>query len=55
MPASTPRDPKVRSLLERVRKAFPIEAQAMLIEGVRRTIDYQDPAYAELYLDRMER
>ena len=25
----------------------------MLIEGVRRTIDFQDPAYAELYLDRM--
>ena len=28
---------------------------AMVLEGVRRTIDYQDPAYAELYLDRVER
>ena len=25
----------------------------MLLEGLRRLIDYQDPAYAELYLDRM--
>ena len=54
-PASTPRDPKVRSLLERVRDAFPAEAHTMLIEGVRRTIDFQDPAYADLYLDRMAR
>jgi indolepyruvate ferredoxin oxidoreductase beta subunit len=52
-PASTPRDPQVRALLERVRSEFPAEAQAMLIEGVRRTIDYQDPAYAALYLDRL--
>ena len=54
-PASTPRDPKVRSLLDRVRDEFPAEAHAMLIEGVRRTIDFQDPAYADLYLDRMAR
>src|SRR5207237_10272044 len=54
-PASTPRDPKVRSLLDRVRNAFPSEAHTMLIEGVRRTIDFQDPAYADLYLDRMAR
>lgn len=53
--AATPRDASVRSLLDRVRTAFPSEAQAMLIEGVRRTIDYQDPAYASLYLDRMAR
>jgi indolepyruvate ferredoxin oxidoreductase beta subunit len=25
----------------------------MLVEGVRRTIDFQDPAYAQQYLDRM--
>jgi indolepyruvate ferredoxin oxidoreductase beta subunit len=54
-PASIPRDPKVRSLLDRVHEAFPAEAHTMLIEGVRRTIDFQDPAYAELYLDRMVR
>jgi indolepyruvate ferredoxin oxidoreductase, beta subunit len=50
-----PRDPKLRSLLTRLRDAFPPEAQATLIEGVRRTIDFQDPAYADLYLDRMAR
>ena len=54
-PASIPRDPKVRSLLDRVREAFPAEAHTMLIEGVRRTIDFQDPAYADVYLDRMAR
>ena len=54
-PAAASLDPQVRSLLERVRNAFPPEAQAMLIEGVRRSIDFQDPAYADLYLDRMAR
>jgi indolepyruvate ferredoxin oxidoreductase, beta subunit len=54
-PATIPRDPKVRALLDRVRGAFPVQAHAMLIEGVRRTIDFQDPAYAERYLDRMGR
>ena len=34
---------------------FPAERSPILVEGVRRTIDYQDPAYAELYLDRLER
>jgi indolepyruvate ferredoxin oxidoreductase beta subunit len=53
--AAAPLDPQVRSLLERVRNAFPAEAQALLTEGVRRTIDFQDPAYADLYLDRMAR
>jgi indolepyruvate ferredoxin oxidoreductase beta subunit len=52
-PAATPRDPQVAALLERVRRDFPAGAQPLLIEGVRRTIDYQDPAYAALYLDRM--
>jgi indolepyruvate ferredoxin oxidoreductase beta subunit len=53
--ATTPRDPAVRALLERIRNDFPAPAHAMLIEGVRRLIDYQDPAYAGLYLDRMAR
>jgi indolepyruvate ferredoxin oxidoreductase beta subunit len=50
-----PRDPQVRALLERVRQEFPPSAHAVLVEGVRRLIDYQDPAYAGLYLDRMAR
>lgn len=52
---ASPRDPRVRALLERVQAAFPESAWPVLTEGVRRLIDYQDPAYAELYLDRMAR
>ena len=57
-----PRDPAVRDLLARVRREFPSAAavdeatgtaRRFLIEGVRRLVDYQDPAYAALYLDRM--
>jgi indolepyruvate ferredoxin oxidoreductase beta subunit len=48
-----PRDPRVRALLERVHGAFPSAARPVLLEGLRRLIDYQDPAYGELYLDRM--
>ena len=52
-PAPQPRHPAVRALVERVQRDFPADAQALLLEGVRRLIDYQDPAYAGLYLDRM--
>ena len=43
-----PRDPALRALLERVNGAFPASARPVLIEGVRRTLDYQDLAYAAL-------
>ena len=52
-PATMPRDPQVRALLERLDTGFPLSARPLLIEGVRRLVDYQDPAYAALYLDRM--
>lgn len=52
-PAPQPRHPAVRALVERVQRDFPQPAHALLLEGVRRLIDYQDPAYAGLYLDRM--
>lgn len=45
-------DPAVAALLVRV-AGFPGDAQALITEGVRRLIDYQDPAYAALYLDRL--
>ncbi|MET3182416.1 UNVERIFIED_ORG: indolepyruvate ferredoxin oxidoreductase beta subunit [Variovorax guangxiensis] len=51
--APQPRHPAVRALVERVQRDFPLPAQDLLLEGVRRLIDYQDPAYAGLYLDRM--
>jgi indolepyruvate ferredoxin oxidoreductase beta subunit len=49
------RDERVRAVLVRVDNAFPAGAREVLIEGVRRLIDYQDPAYAELYLERLAR
>ena len=51
-PAPQPRHPAVRALVERVQRDFPADAEAVLLEGVRRLIDYQDIEYAGLYLDR---
>ena len=48
------RSPDLEPLLERVRR-LPKPAQALALAGVRRAIDYQDPPYASLYLDRLER
>ena len=48
-------DARVRALLERIDSGFPQAARTLLREGVRRLIDYQDPDYASLYLDRMAR
>jgi indolepyruvate ferredoxin oxidoreductase, beta subunit len=53
--SGVPADPQVRALVHRVATAFPAPATPVLIEGVRRLIDYQDPAYAGLYLDRLDR
>jgi indolepyruvate ferredoxin oxidoreductase beta subunit len=40
--------------VERVRSAFPAETHRILEEGVARATDFQDAAYATLYLDRLE-
>ena len=52
-PVPQPRHPAVRALVERVQRDFPLPAHDLLLEGVRRSIDYQDLDYASLYLDRM--
>jgi indolepyruvate ferredoxin oxidoreductase beta subunit len=39
--------------VERVRGRFPAETHRIIEEGVARLTDYQDTAYAELYLDRL--
>lgn len=52
-PTPQPRHRKVAELIQRINLEFPAAAHPYLIEGVRRTIDYQDPAYAALYLDRL--
>ena len=48
------RSPGLQPLLDRVRR-LPKPVQALALEGARRAIDYQDPAYAAAYLDRVER
>jgi indolepyruvate ferredoxin oxidoreductase beta subunit len=53
--SGVPRDPQVRALLGRIASSFPASAMPIVIEGARRLIDYQDPAYAGLYLDRLAR
>ena len=52
MPARA-RTPSLQPLLDRV-SCLPAAAQPVVLEGVRRSIDYQDPAYAALFLDRVE-
>lgn len=52
---ATPRDPRVAALLQRVEQGFAVDARPVIIEGVRRMLDYQDPGYAALYLDRLAR
>ncbi len=46
--------PEIQALLARA-AALPASVRAIVVEGLRRTVDYQDPAYASLYLDRLER
>ncbi|MEJ5902338.1 indolepyruvate oxidoreductase subunit beta family protein [Ochrobactrum teleogrylli] len=43
------------AIVARIRGRFPQHAQGILFAGVCRLVDYQDPAYAMQYLDRMER
>ncbi|KAG8148559.1 indolepyruvate oxidoreductase subunit beta family protein [Burkholderia catarinensis] len=50
---AAPRHPAVAALVERARR-YPGDASMLAIEGVRRLIDYQDVAYAGLYLDRLD-
>jgi indolepyruvate ferredoxin oxidoreductase beta subunit len=48
------RSPKLQPWLDRVRQLAD-SVQTLALEGTRRAIDYQDPEYARLYLDRLER
>jgi indolepyruvate ferredoxin oxidoreductase beta subunit len=52
-PATHP-NPQVQALLQRLHSQFAAAHQAVLAEGLRRLVDYQDPAYAHTYLDRMQ-
>ncbi|WP_323011565.1 indolepyruvate oxidoreductase subunit beta family protein [Castellaniella sp.] len=48
-----PRHPQVARLVEHAR-SYPADIQPIVIEGIRRCVDYQDPAYGRLYLDRLD-
>jgi indolepyruvate ferredoxin oxidoreductase beta subunit len=56
--ATPPSHPELKAWrtnpVERVRAAFPAETHRILEEGVARVTDYQDIAYATLYLDRLD-
>jgi indolepyruvate ferredoxin oxidoreductase, beta subunit len=52
-PPETARTAALQPLLDRVRR-LPTSVQPLVLEGVRRTLDYQDRAYAGLYLERIE-
>jgi indolepyruvate ferredoxin oxidoreductase beta subunit len=49
----TPRNATVARLVKGVHADLPTAVQRIALEGVRRLIDYQDPAYARLYLNRL--
>jgi len=53
-PKSGSRPALSASLEERVHERVPAAVQDIAREGVRRMIDYQDVAYASLYLDRLD-
>lgn len=53
-PAAATALPQQQQPNERVHRIFPPETFALLDAGVARLTDYQDPAYAALYLDRLE-
>ncbi len=52
-PGAGPTTELGRKLDARIKTEFPAHLHGLLQEGVRRSIDYQDGAYASLYLDRL--
>ena len=52
-PVPEARNPRARALMARVSNEFPGTCAELLGIGVRRLVDYQNHAYAGLYLDRL--
>jgi indolepyruvate ferredoxin oxidoreductase beta subunit len=52
--APAPTSTRGKQLVERIETRHPASARALLTEGVRRLVDYQDFEYATLYLERIE-
>jgi indolepyruvate ferredoxin oxidoreductase beta subunit len=54
-PGAPPRSEAGKRLDAQARAAFPAHLHGLVAEGIRRLMDYQDSAYAELYLGRLMR
>jgi indolepyruvate ferredoxin oxidoreductase, beta subunit len=52
-PGPPPQSAAGRRLDQQVRSVFPAHLHGLIVEGVRRLMDYQDAGYAELYLARL--
>ncbi|MCY4397210.1 MAG: indolepyruvate oxidoreductase subunit beta family protein [Rhodospirillaceae bacterium] len=52
-PAPRPRD-SIGELKARIERDYPSETHAVVLEACGRCLDYQDAAYARLYLDRLD-
>ncbi len=48
-----PPSASVTLLLDHMKKDFPPRAHAMITAGLKKMVDYQDPDYARLYLERL--
>ena len=46
---------ELNRLLGRIRQKYPLACHPMIFAGISRLVDYQDIAYADEYLDRMEK
>ncbi len=55
LPEAATGHPDLDRLVERIRGEFPAALHPMVFAGVRRLVDWQDPAYAGEYLDRLVR
>jgi indolepyruvate ferredoxin oxidoreductase beta subunit len=52
-PGPAPTSDAGRRLDQTIRAVFPAHLHGLMVEGARRLMDYQDAAYAELYLKRL--
>ncbi len=53
-PVPAPRNPRARALMNRISSQFPNTCANLLGIGARRLVEYQNHAYAGLYLDRLQ-
>lgn len=53
VPGAPPTTAEGRRLDQAVRTGFPAHLHGLIVEGVRRCMDYQDAAYADAYLARL--